>query len=225
VDVGGDIGISGAMGISLAAQLSAGDVITLPDVRRVRGGAVVVVGSGGSSSTYPVSESDHDTVDDFTVARGKKARRRINKRKSTSPNGLLESNPQKVAKYTNSVAGRPTAVSYASVVNNARVTVSGPATRAVGSSRLIGTKDSYKLKAAERINVNKSVYSISNVSSEFPTSDITAHCKSMKIRVLFCFDISVPSSVSKPFKLAIPTDEAGRMNQADQWLRRISIRP
>jgi len=52
-DVGGNIGMSGAMWISLAAQLSADDVITLPDVRRVRGGAVGAVGSGGSSSTYP----------------------------------------------------------------------------------------------------------------------------------------------------------------------------
>jgi len=88
----------------------------------------------------------------------------------------------------------------------------------------MGTQDSYKLKAAEHVNVNKSVFCVSNVLSEFTVDDITAHYKSLHVRVLFCFDVSSSTSAARAFKLAIPTGQASIMNWGDQWPRRVTVR-
>jgi len=73
----------------------------------------------------------------------------------------------------------------------------------VNRDRLIGTQDSYKLKATEHVNVNKPVFCVSNVSPELTVDDNTAHCKSLHVRVIFCFDVSSSTSAARTFKLAI----------------------
>ena len=55
--------------------------------------------------------------------------------------------------------------------------------------------------------------------------DIKEHCKSIKVRVLFCFDVSNTHSFSKAFKLAVPEADSNRVFDVAAWPCSISIRP
>jgi len=55
------------------------------------------------------------------------------------------------------------------------------------TSSLVGTEECYKLKAAVHVDVNKSVYCISNVATEFTIEDIISHCKTVNhFTFVFC---------------------------------------
>jgi len=91
--------------------------------------------------------------------------------------------------------------------------------------KIIGKSDSLKLKAADPVKTIKAVYCISNVSTEFSVDDIVNHCKSLKVRVLFCYDVTLVTSSARAFKIAIAEADSVKMNNAEIWPRRIVIRP
>jgi len=91
--------------------------------------------------------------------------------------------------------------------------------------KIIGKSDSLKLKAADPVKTIKAVYCISNVSTEFSVDDIVNHCKSLKVRVLFCFDVTSVTSSARAFKIAIAEADSVKMNNVEIWPRRIVIRP
>jgi len=99
-----------------------------------------------------------------------------------------------------------------------------PAPAGRAESQLIGRSTTLKLKAAVAVKIPKTVVCISNVSSDFDTTDIISHLKSIKVRVLFCFDVTSQASSAKAFKVAVPQTEVIKMSNADLWPSGVRIR-
>jgi hypothetical protein len=94
------------------------------------------------------------------------------------------------------------------------------------STRMIGIRSSSNLRAADpRQPTEKTVFCLSNLSLNCSVDDIKSHCKSIKVRVLFCFDISNGQYSSKAFKLAVPTTDASIVYDVESWPQLVSIRP
>jgi len=89
---------------------------------------------------------------------------------------------------------------------------------------LIGRSTTLKLNAAAAVKVPKAFFCISNVFNDFDTIDIINHLKSIKVRVLFCFDITSSSASAKAFKVAVPQSEVIKMSNADLWPSSVRIR-
>jgi len=100
------------------------------------------------------------------------------------------------------------------------------ATARITNNALIGNADCCKLRAAGmRQQVEKSVYCVSNLSTECSVNDIRAYCKDLNIRVLFCFDVTNANFDSKAFKLAVPANDAQKILDGSSWPRDVVIRP
>jgi len=165
------------------------------------------------------------------MVRSRKSKRQLNKQKksSTADNNNTDDNPPKVPKFSN-VLLKGIQNDYYTL--NARRPPMSKVTRTTASS-LVGTEECYKLKAAVHIDVNKSVYCICNVASEFTTLFHTVN----HLTFVFCFDVSSSNSTTKAFKLAvyrlstytvyrrIPSIDAAKMNKEDEWPRRITVQP
>jgi len=56
------------------------------------------------------------------------------------------------------------------------------------------------------------------------STSLINHLKSIKVCVLFCFDITSSASSAKAFKVAVPQSEVIKMSNADMWPSSVRIR-
>src|SRR6266516_2940853 len=92
-------------------------------------------------------------------------------------------------------------------------------------SPVVGTSLLSNLCAAgPRLHVPKSVFCVSNLNKKCSEKDIKDHCKKIKVRVLFCYDVSNPELDAKAFKLAVPEIESSLILDPASWPRYVTIR-
>ena len=73
------------------------------------------------------------------------------------------------------------------------------------NATVVGRANFNTLKAASpsQRTSQKIVFGIYNVDREYSVENIREHCKKLKVRVLFCFDITNENSYGRSFKLAV----------------------
>jgi hypothetical protein len=83
------------------------------------------------------------------------------------------------------------------------------------------------LVASERRNhfVEKATFFVSNVGENCTVNDIRGHCSDMRVKVLFCFEVTRADGVARCFKLAVPATASEVIMNAESWPRRVFVRP
>jgi len=176
--------------------------------------AGLVVSRKSSAACWGLSESEMDNANDS----GPAYQDVINKKKRKKENSPITGSSAQKQSFASALVARPAGPSQ-------RVTPVRPALNPASRGKLVGSREGSRLKAAPPSVLNKSLFCVSNVSVDSSPADILRHCRSQKVRALFCFDISSSSSTAKAYKLAIATDDVPLLSRTEFWPQHVRIRP
>jgi hypothetical protein len=192
------------------------------------------------------SDSEIDTSNNglYTLVQSKATRRTDKRKKSSSP---LDQDKRKRKANTNvTVSNNPAVINTISEAPsennhfNHSYAPEGPSYAAMTQNgvplpkpihllhKTVGRGTEHTLKAAERSPrplAVKAVYCVANIGSDFTQDDIRKHCKSLNVRVLFCFEISKNERNAKAFKVAVRDQDKNIIENCDSWPARVIIRP
>ena len=175
------------------------------------------------------TDTDSDIDGPFTEVVSKKEKKRKNRSPGEEGVEGVESDAGDGRKIRKMNPRGSTAPSYASALN--RPPTARPAQPRVAPERSLRiTGNSMRqstLVASERRNVQieKATFFVSNVGENCTVNDIRGHCAAMRVKVLFCFEVTRTDAIARSFKLAVPATASDVIMSADSWPRRVFVRP
>ena len=209
-------------------------------VGRGAGGATVIkssINTADGSLDFPalinadretITESDctsaRESEDDFERRETRNDRRNKKRRATTSP----QQTPPYVAALLRSAASAAAAAPTIAVTDYSDAAKRpSKATPMLNRHPLvIGQSSSCALKAAQRINLPKSVYRVGNVNAQYSADDLKGYIESIGVRVVSCFDRTSSlalNSDNKTFRVCILDMDKNIFLRDDNWTVGISI--